>query len=145
MKILLLVTILFASFSALAIGPCDGKDYCVEKPSLFSRFTSDGIYYAKGIGKNCEEAFNDARQALDHSFDQLSCDERGNIKCGNNGAPFKWNYGYGPTCYKQKNGKHVVWAQCDNIKNSFSTKPKPASRCVMVGNGRVGRLLCGGF
>lgn len=145
MNLLILVTLLFTSISALASGPCGGKDFCYENPTWKSVFTSEGVYYAKGAGKSCDDAFKDAQQNLDHHFDQLTCDERGRIKCGTNGAPYRWNEGFGPTCFKQANGTHVVWAQCDNLTSSWSGKATPANRCMMVGNGRVGRLVCGGI
>ena len=133
MKLTFFFVLILASFSAMADGPCGNKTSCVERPSLTSYLTGDGIFYAKGTGRNCSDAFEDAKELMASKFNHLQCD--GSIKCGTNGGVFKLNQ----ACLRNKRtGVVSVWAVCEDVKTRWSTKPTPRNKCALVG----GVLMC---
>lgn len=134
----LFLTLILSSFSALAAGPCGEQSSCVEKSNYWP-LSSQGTYYARGTGNNCEQALQDAKNSLAENFDHLlckDCNRYGNvvIRCGaSNGRPFLWNQ----TCLRNKRtGEVIAWAQCDN--NKISSKPIRRNSCTMI----QGVLMC---
>lgn len=79
-----------------------------------------GVYFAKGSGPSCNAAYSNGLKNLEKYYSYLVCG--GDLKCGNNGAPFLYNQ----NC--QRVGEsYVAWVKCDNLYHSDPLPPPQAS------------------
>lgn len=113
--------------------------HAVTEPGPHFR-ENPGIYFAKGTGRSCDEAFRNARIEMMDRFDYLAC-TGGRITCGPNGGPFVSNRAQ---CERGLRGVHTAWAQCDNVFHSDPpSRPTPdtsASGLILIEAARRGEV-----
>lgn len=139
MKSMIFFLIFLFSAAAMA-APCSGnKDYCY-KSSSWNPFSEKGTYFAKGTGRDCNQARQDAEYKLVDEYPNLSCkdcvrDGQQRVRCGVNGGVFAWEQ----RCTRNRNtGVYTVWGQCDHF-NSGHVPKDTRSRCAII----RGAMFCG--
>ncbi len=123
MKYILLLTLVFSTFSAFAKP--DPK-YCGKVSTCHLGYIpvfKAGIYYARAIGNNCAQAEARAQE--------LFLREYGNMECGLISGPFLDNW----ECTRSDSGRAVAWVKCNP---DSSVRSRPRARCAIIG----GVMVC---
>jgi hypothetical protein len=94
---------------------CGSSNYCHK--------WLKGEYYARGVGRNCNQAMKRA--------DDLFVREYGDMSCGLVSGPHLDNW----SCRRQSNGQVVAWLKCDP-----SSEPRRTNRprCAII----FGQMVC---
>lgn len=71
-----------------------------------------GVYFARGSGRTCSEAYRNGTRKMMDEFDYLVCG--GMVKCGTNGSSYLLNQ----SCNKTPDGTHYAWVTCSNLFHS---------------------------
>jgi hypothetical protein len=126
MKSVLLVALLLSSVSAFARPMpdiCSGQSTCAKREG--GRLGLSRVYYARGFGRDYQEAVDNATILFERTF--------GRMECGLfTGAHPDWHH------YTTGNRQRPIgaWVKCDPSSGPARTQPRP--RCTMIG----GALFC---
>ncbi len=123
MKFLLLLSLLFSTFSAFAKPDpkfCGNKNTCHK--GYIPVFRA-GKYYARGYGNNCQQAEARAQELFLREF--------GNMECGLISGPYLADW----ECSRSDRGRAVAWVTC-NPDSGVRSSPRP--RCAVIG----GVMVC---
>lgn len=94
-----------------------GMVHAISSPIVHANENA-AVYYARGSGRTCDQAFKDGMKRMATDFDYLVCD--GSIKCGTNGGAYLRNQ----RCTRSANGTYYAWVQCDNLYHSEYIAPQ---------------------
>lgn len=114
MKSLLILIFALTSLHSFAGSDpeiCGGKNTCIKNRIFFT-----GVYYSRGVGATCSQAYENSVKVFDRAF--------GEVDCGLFTGPVETG------CYDYKNGQFSVWSKC----NPRSKPGKKQSGCVDAAN-----------
>ncbi len=123
MKFILLLSLLFSTFTAFA--KADPK-YCGKVNTCHKGYIpvfKAGTYYARATGANCQQAELRAQELFLREF--------GNMDCGLISGPFLDGW----ECSRSDTGRAVAWVKCNP---DSEVRSRPRARCAIIG----GVMVC---